>query len=133
MKRKPLDRRAPLRAKTELRRSTPLERPASMTATQRQRAAVAGTRASCAGPIGESTRRLIPRSLGGCGDPLRVVADRRPCHRAYDRGELDLLPYPEPAWADPARARRRARRPARSAAQDQRRDGPAANEVRDTT
>jgi hypothetical protein len=22
----------------------------------------------------------------------------RPCHRAYDRGELDLLPYLEPAW-----------------------------------
>ena len=22
----------------------------------------------------------------------------RRCHRAYDRGELDLLPYLEPAW-----------------------------------
>jgi hypothetical protein len=42
---------------------------------------------------------LIPKSLGGCGDPLCVVPlCRRPCHRAYDRGELDLLPHLEPAW-----------------------------------
>ena len=42
---------------------------------------------------------LIPRSLGGCGDPLCVVPlCRRRCHRAYDSGELDLLPYLEPAW-----------------------------------
>ena len=41
---------------------------------------------------------LIPRSLGGCGDPLCVVPLCRRCHRAYDRGELDLLPYLEPAW-----------------------------------
>jgi hypothetical protein len=41
---------------------------------------------------------LIPWSLGGCGDALCVTALCRRCHRAYDRGELDLLPYLEPAW-----------------------------------
>ena len=41
---------------------------------------------------------LIPRSLGGCGDALCVVPLCRTCHRAYDRGELDLLPYLEPGW-----------------------------------
>ena len=35
---------------------------------------------------------LIPRSLGGCGDALRVAPLCRGCHRAYDSGELDLLP-----------------------------------------
>ena len=34
-----------------------------------------------------------------CGDPLCVVPlCRRPCHRAYDSGELDLLPHLEPEW-----------------------------------
>jgi hypothetical protein len=41
---------------------------------------------------------LTPRSLGGCGDALCVTALCRRCHRAYDRGELDLLAYLEPAW-----------------------------------
>lgn len=42
--------------------------------------------------------RLIPRSLGGCGDPLCVCPLRRSCHHAYDRGELDLPSYLEPTW-----------------------------------
>jgi hypothetical protein len=41
---------------------------------------------------------LIPRSLGGCGDALCVVPACRACHRAYDSGEVDLLPYLEPGW-----------------------------------
>ena len=36
--------------------------------------------------------------MGGCGDPLCVVPACHVHHRAYDRGELDLLPYLEPAW-----------------------------------
>ena len=36
--------------------------------------------------------------MGGCGDALCVVPACRSCHRAYDAGELDLLPYLEPAW-----------------------------------
>jgi hypothetical protein len=99
MKRTQLRRRGSLRAQSKLRRSTPLKHTASMTATDRQRGAVAGR--TCI--VCEADRRidpahLIPRSLGGCGDPLCVTALCRRCHRPYDRGELDLLPYLEPAW-----------------------------------
>ena len=97
MKRKALRRRARPRARTQLRRRKPLQRTASMAATEGQRAAVAGRRCVVCGidrPIDPA--HLIPRSLGGCGDPLCVVPACRRCHRAYDRGELDLLPYLEP-------------------------------------
>ena len=40
----------------------------------------------------------MPRSLGGCDEPDCVVPLDRRCHRAYDRGELDLLPYLEPCY-----------------------------------
>jgi hypothetical protein len=40
----------------------------------------------------------VPRSLGGCDHPDCVVPLCRSCHRAYDRGELDLLPYLEPGF-----------------------------------
>jgi hypothetical protein len=39
---------------------------------------------------------LVPRSLGGCEDADCVVALCRSHHRAYDRGDLDLVPYLEP-------------------------------------
>jgi hypothetical protein len=99
MKRAPLRRRAPLRGKTKLGRSKPLERTASMAATDAQRAAVAGrTCIVCGSDRRIDPAHLIPRSLGGCGDALCVVPACRRCHRAYDRGELDLLPYLEPGW-----------------------------------
>ena len=85
MKRTPLRRRAPLRAKTQLQRGKPLQRTASMAASERQRAAVAGRSPSPAAPTSGSTRRPDPRSLGGCGDPPCVVPLCRRCHRAYDR------------------------------------------------
>ena len=99
MKRTALQRNSELRATTELRRTRPLQRTASLAASDRQRNAVAGRRCLVCG----SDRRidpahLIPRSLGGCGDALCVVPLCRFHHRAYDRGELDLLPYLEPAW-----------------------------------
>ncbi len=99
MKRTPLRRRAQLRAKTPLRRNRPLQRGSSMAATAAQRAAVAGRRCVvCGSDKRIDPAHLIPRSLGGCGDPLCVVPLCRFHHRAYDRGELDLLPYLEPAW-----------------------------------
>ena len=99
MKRTPLRRRAPLRGKTKLRRSKPLEPTASMAATDAQRAAVAGrTCIVCGADRRIDPAHLIPRSLGGCGDALCVVPACRHCHREYDRGELDLLPYLEPVW-----------------------------------
>jgi hypothetical protein len=41
---------------------------------------------------------LVPRSLGGCDHPDCVVPLCRPCHRAYDRGALDVLPQLEPRF-----------------------------------
>lgn len=41
---------------------------------------------------------VIPRGMGGCDDALCVVPLCRECHRAYDDGDLDLLPYLEPRW-----------------------------------
>jgi hypothetical protein len=83
MKRTPLKRRAKLRAEARLRRSTPLQRTASMAATERQRNAVAGR---CCIVCGTDRRidpaHLIPRSLGGCGDPLCTCPLCRSCHRA---------------------------------------------------
>jgi hypothetical protein len=99
MKRTPLRRRAQLRARTPLRRATALAPTASLAATERQRLAVAGRPCIvCGATHGVDPAHLIPRSLGGCGDPLCVVSLCRRYHRAYDRGELDLLPYVEPAW-----------------------------------
>ncbi len=41
---------------------------------------------------------LVPRSLGGCDESECVVPLCRRCHRAYDRGELNLLPHLEPRF-----------------------------------
>jgi hypothetical protein len=100
VKRTPLRRHASLRARTPLRRTKLLQRTASLAATGSKRLAVAGRPCIVCGAVhGIDPAHLIPRSLGGCGDPLCVVPlCRRPCHRAYDRGELDLLPHLEPAW-----------------------------------
>jgi hypothetical protein len=99
MKRTSIRRRATLRANKPLRRSTPLQRTPSMAATERQRAAVAGRRCIVCGTDRRiDPAHLIPRSVGGCGDALCVVPACRAHHRAYDRGELDLLRYLEPGW-----------------------------------
>jgi hypothetical protein len=96
MKRTPLRRRAPLRARTPLVRKTPLKRTTSMAATDAQRAAVAGRPCiACGAEHRVDAAHLIPRALG-CGAALDVVPLCRACHRAYDAGELDLLPYLEP-------------------------------------
>jgi hypothetical protein len=99
MKRTPLRRRAKLRAREPLRRNTPLQRAPSLAATDAQRAAVAGRPCIvCGATHGVDPAHLIPKGLGGCGDARCVTALCRVCHRAYDSGELDLLPYLEPAW-----------------------------------
>ena len=99
MKRTPMRRRTRLRAKKQLRRSKPLQRTASMAASEPQRTAVAGRTCIVCGTNNRiDPAHLIPRSLGGCGDRLCVIPLCRRCHRAYDRGELDLVSYLEPAW-----------------------------------
>lgn len=71
----------------------------SMAATERQRAAVAGHPwIVCGTDRRIDPAHLVPLSLGGCGDVACCVPLCRPHHRAYDRGELDLLPYLEPVW-----------------------------------
>jgi hypothetical protein len=98
MKRNSLRQRTPLRAKRPLRRATPLQRTTSMAATDAQRAAVAGRPCiACGSEHRVDAAHVIPRSLG-CGDALDVVPLCRACHRAYDAGLLDLLPYLEPAY-----------------------------------
>ena len=99
MKRTPLRRRAKLRARKPLRRTSSLQRTASMAATDAQRTAVAGRSCIVCGTDRRiDPAHLIPRSMGGCGDPHCVIPACRVHHRAYHRGELDLLPYLEPGW-----------------------------------
>lgn len=43
---------------------------------------------------------LVDRSLGGCDDPLCTVPLGPVCHRLYDEGQLDLLPFLEPHYRD---------------------------------
>ena len=69
-----------------------------MAATDAQRAAVAGRPCiACGAEHRVDAAHVIPRALG-CGDALDVVPLCRACHRAYDAGELDLLPYLEPGF-----------------------------------
>jgi hypothetical protein len=99
MKRTPLRGRAPLRARTALRRSKPLKANPSMAATDRQRAAVAGQVCIVCGTDRRfDAAHLVSRSTGGCGMLPACIPLCRAHHRAYDRGELDLLPYLVPAW-----------------------------------
>lgn len=92
-------RRAPLRAKTSSRSRTQIGRAELVAPTERQRAAVTGRRCIVCGTDHRiDPAQLIPPSLGGCGDPSCCVPLCRLHHRAYAWGELDLLPYLEPAW-----------------------------------
>jgi len=88
MKRAPLTRTTPLRAT----RTRPRRRPVSP-ASPAQRATVKGQ--PCLVCDGGSCQpaHVIPRSQGGCDDPLCVVALCPRDHRAYDEGRLDVLPY----------------------------------------
>jgi hypothetical protein len=91
-----LGRRARLERRAPLRRRTPLRRKAVSPASEAQRAKVAGRSCLVCGKRPVDPAHLVPRSLGGCDEPDCVVPLDRRCHRAYDRGELDLLPYLEP-------------------------------------
>lgn len=100
-----LERRAPLRAVSELGRSEaqPKRKPISP-ATPEQKAKVSGLACiaadagPCMGPI--DPMHLIDRSLApSTGDDIRaVVPGCRRHHRQYDDHDLDLSPYLEPRW-----------------------------------
>jgi hypothetical protein len=93
---KRLQGRAALRRTGRIQRRTPLRRSHIASASDAQRAKVAGQRCLVCGGRPVDPAHLVPRSLGGCDDPECVVPLDRRCHRAYDGGELDLLPYLEP-------------------------------------
>jgi hypothetical protein len=93
---KGLVRGSALRRSRRLRRRTPLRCSAVSLASPAQRAKVAGRACLVCGGRPVDAAHLVPRSLGGCDEPECVVPLDRRCHRAYDRGELDLLPYLEP-------------------------------------
>jgi hypothetical protein len=94
-RRKRLRRRVALRRTGRLRRTTSLRCARIAPASEPQRAKVAGRACIVCGGRPVDPAHLVPRSLGGCDDPECVVPLDRRCHRAYDRGELDLLPHLE--------------------------------------
>jgi hypothetical protein len=67
-------------------------------ASPAQRARVTGQACLVCGGRPVDPAHLVPRSLGGCDEPECVVPLDRRCHRAYDRGELDLLSHLEPSY-----------------------------------
>lgn len=91
-----LKRTGALRRTGRLARRTPLRRVSVSPASHEQRVKVAHERCIvCRGrPVDPA--HLVSRGLGGCDAPDCVVALCRDHHRAFDRGELDLLPYLEP-------------------------------------
>lgn len=97
-RRKRLRRKQRLRRRTELRQVTPLRRRPVTPASESQRAKVAGQACLVCGRQPVDPAHLVPRPLGGCEAGECVVALCRRCHRAYDRGELDLLPALEPRF-----------------------------------
>lgn len=70
-----------------------MKRAAISPASPEQRAKVREALSIVSGLEGCDPAHLLPRSLGGCDDALCVVPLLRAEHRAYDTGELDLLPY----------------------------------------
>jgi hypothetical protein len=120
MKPAPLKRRTPLRfgappeRRTPLTRRTPLrpgpwrkpdssDRPgehrAPFAASEAQRAKMSGAACVvCQQTKGITPAHLAARSLGGCDDADCVVPMCWMHHRAYDTGQLDLLPHLEPRW-----------------------------------
>ena len=103
MRRSRIGRRTALRRgrpparRTPLKRHTPLKRRTFTPASVAQRGKVKGQRCLvCRAATRIDPAHLVPRAVGGCDDALCVVALCRPCHRRYDRGELDLVAYLEP-------------------------------------
>lgn len=75
----------------DLKRTGGLKRGRGLRASERQRVKVAGHLCLVCGVAGCDPAHVIPRSLGGCDDPLCVVPLCRDHHRAYDTGRLNLL------------------------------------------
>ena len=88
----------PLKPRTQLSAASSLRPRAFALTSDPQRRKVAGSACIvCGAGDGVDPAHLTPRSRGGCDHPDCVVAlCRVRCHRAFDAGRLDLLPYLEP-------------------------------------
>lgn len=72
----------------------PRSRPSAVSpASSAQRRKVSGQPSIVSGEGPCDPAHLVPRSLGGCDDPLCVVPLTRREHDAYEANELDLLPH----------------------------------------
>jgi hypothetical protein len=124
MKRSRRERGAPPESSAPLKRSTPLDRTTPLrrgprrapgrqegnggalarlpvSASPSQRAKIAGSACVvCRQTRGITPAHRAPRSMGGCDEPDCVVPLCWMHHRAYDTGELELLPHLEPRWRD---------------------------------
>ncbi len=102
-RRRRLARGAPLRRTGGLARTgpparrTPLRSSRFAAASPAQRAKVAGRRCLVCGSQPVDPAHLISRARGGCDHPDCVVPLCRVHHRAFDRGEIDLLAQLEPS------------------------------------
>jgi hypothetical protein len=94
----PLRRQTQLRPTSGLTRSSALNRVPLAAASEEQPRKVDGRRCLVCGRSGAvDPAHLVPRSRVGCDRPDCVVPlCRFRCHRAFDTGRLDLLPYLEP-------------------------------------
>jgi hypothetical protein len=91
--------------RSELARRTPLQRGSSRprrsqighaSAAQKAKVELQGPRlATTLSTPGETVdpAHVVPRGIGGCDHEDCVIGLRRADHRAYDRDELDVLPY----------------------------------------
>jgi hypothetical protein len=75
------------------RPSTAKRRPISVASTEQRAKRAAGSSIVSGATTGLDAAHLCPRGLGGCDDADCTVALTRAEHRAFDAGELDLLPY----------------------------------------
>ena len=96
MKRTPLARNTPLKANPQPTKRRPIS-PASP--AQRNKVRLAPC--ICCDSLGPcDPAHLVSRAEGGDDDPRAVVPLCRRCHRAYDDGNLDLLPSLEPHFRE---------------------------------
>lgn len=101
-RRRGLQRRTRLRRTGGLRRSgpptrrTPLRRSRLAAASPAQRAKLVGRACLVCGQRPADPAHLVLRARGGCDHPDCVIPLCRVHHRAFDRGELDLLGQLEP-------------------------------------
>lgn len=80
---------APLRSST----TSTKRRPVAVASPEQRAKRAMGASIVSAATEGLDAAHLTPRPLGGCDDPACIVPLTRAEHRAFDAGQLDLLPH----------------------------------------